>query len=474
MASDVASGGPPTGQDSTQSSFPDLTPARSRAVVGDPARTVFGQVMGLVALTVGFAALGAYIGRNLSGGTGIVFFIAPSRCIFGLQVASARGREQLAIGLLFGLGLLLGLAVGPVLNAYAKAEPAALWQAAGATGAFVAGLGAIGYATRRDLSSWARGLFWALLALIVFGIVAIFVVDPPREHHLRGARPRDLRRLHDLRLQPPAPRGQESAVPIAAEHLPRHLQRVPVLAAAVRRRAELARRQERSDRWGSISRQGRSATDAPRQGRLAGRAGARRPRDARAAQASPRRIGGAGSGSRPGAAGGQLALGADGPAARPAAGQGAVQPVLPGAGAGGQVKSISSKGDTIQGTFATKLRYPPGDAKATPTTLFSTQVPTFWNSATLTALLQSKGVQVNAQSTRTRARRCWRRSCSASVRRCCSSGCSCCSRGAPGRRRRDGRDLGNFGRSQARRVDPREDPGDVRRRRRDRRGEGAS
>jgi cell division protease FtsH len=65
----------------------------------------------------------------------------------------------------------------------------------------------------------------------------------------------------------------------------------------------------------------------------------------------------------------------------------------------GEVKSISSRGDTIQGTFATKVRYPPSDLKATPTTLFSTEVPTFWNNAALTALLQSKGVQVNAQST---------------------------------------------------------------------------
>jgi cell division protease FtsH len=64
----------------------------------------------------------------------------------------------------------------------------------------------------------------------------------------------------------------------------------------------------------------------------------------------------------------------------------------------GQVKSISSKSDTIQGTFATRLRYPANDSNATPTTLFSTQVPSFWNSAALTALLQSKGVQVNAQN----------------------------------------------------------------------------
>jgi modulator of FtsH protease len=134
--------------------------------------------MGLVALTVGCAALGAYIGRNLTGGTGILFFIVGFACIFGLQFASARGREQLAIGLLFGLGLALGLAVAPVLNVYAKTNPSALWQATGATAAFTASLGAYGYATRRDLSSWARTLFWALLALIVFGVVLIFISIP--------------------------------------------------------------------------------------------------------------------------------------------------------------------------------------------------------------------------------------------------------------------------------------------------------
>jgi uncharacterized protein len=149
-----------------------------RAITRDETRSVFGQVMGLVALTVACTALGAYAGRNVSGGTGLLFFIGAFGCIFGLNIASSRGREQLAIGLLFGLGLFIGLAVAPLLNDYAKADPAALWQAAGATAAFVAALGAFGYATRRDLSSWARTLFWALLALIVFGLVGIFVTIP--------------------------------------------------------------------------------------------------------------------------------------------------------------------------------------------------------------------------------------------------------------------------------------------------------
>jgi FtsH-binding integral membrane protein len=147
-------------------------------VTRDRARAVFGQVMGLVALTLGCTALGAYIGRNLSGSTGLFLFIGAFACIFGLNRASSRGHEQLAIALLFGLGLLLGLAVAPVINYYAKANPSALWQAAGATGGFVAACGAYGYATRRDLSSWARTLFWALLALIVFGIIGLFVSIP--------------------------------------------------------------------------------------------------------------------------------------------------------------------------------------------------------------------------------------------------------------------------------------------------------
>jgi uncharacterized protein len=152
--------------------------AYGAALTRDQTRAVFGQVMGLVAVTTGFAALGAYIGRNLSGGAGILFFIAAFACIFGLNFANSRGREQLAIALLFGLGLALGLAVAPVIAVYANADPAALWQAAGATGAFVAGCGAFGYATRRDLSAWYRTLFWALLALIVFGLVTIFISIP--------------------------------------------------------------------------------------------------------------------------------------------------------------------------------------------------------------------------------------------------------------------------------------------------------
>src|ERR1019366_8252574 len=63
----------------------------------------------------------------------------------------------------------------------------------------------------------------------------------------------------------------------------------------------------------------------------------------------------------------------------------------------GKVKLITTKGDAVQGTFKTKVVYPPG-SKSTPTTLFATQVPAFWNGTQLEALLTSKNVEINAQS----------------------------------------------------------------------------
>ena len=147
------------------------------AATRDETRTLFGQTMGLVGVTAAVFAGGAYLGRNQSSGAGILWFIAAFACLIGIRMAVQRS-EQLAIGLLFGFGLLIGLATAPTLAYQASTNPQALWQAGGATALFIAGFGAAGYATRRDLSALARILFFALIALIVFGIVLIFVQIP--------------------------------------------------------------------------------------------------------------------------------------------------------------------------------------------------------------------------------------------------------------------------------------------------------
>jgi cell division protease FtsH len=119
----------------------------------------------------------------------------------------------------------------------------------------------------------------------------------------------------------------------------------------------------------------------------------------------------------------------------------------------GQVKVISTRGDTIEGTLKAKVHYPAHDKNAPTTKLFATQVPSFWNGSQLTALLKEQGVTINAKSTSES------RSLLAELllgfgptllivglfvllaRRATKAG------GAMGA-------LGNFGRSQARKVDP--------------------
>src|SRR3984957_1850142 len=122
--------------------------------------TLFGQTMGLVALTAGFFAAGAYAGRNLSEGAVIVSWIAAFVVLMIMNFTARRS------------------AAAPTLVWYATTNPAILWQAGGATALFVGAFGAFGYLTQRDLSAWRRFSFIGLIALLLAGIVLIFVHIP--------------------------------------------------------------------------------------------------------------------------------------------------------------------------------------------------------------------------------------------------------------------------------------------------------
>jgi FtsH-binding integral membrane protein len=153
------------------------------ATTRDQTATLFGQVMWLVALTAGCFTLGCYLGRNLSPGWAIVWFIVAFGCLIAMNftVRRANADSRAGIGLLVAFGLLLGLGMGPAVAYYSTTSPEAVWRAAGATALFMAGFGAVGYVTRRDLSALGRISFLALIALIVFGIVLIFVHIPGGE-----------------------------------------------------------------------------------------------------------------------------------------------------------------------------------------------------------------------------------------------------------------------------------------------------
>jgi modulator of FtsH protease len=68
--------------------------------------------MGLVAVSAGLFALRASLGRNASHQWGWQWFIAVFVCLLGINFTVQRS-EQTAVGMLFGFGVLIGLAVAP-------------------------------------------------------------------------------------------------------------------------------------------------------------------------------------------------------------------------------------------------------------------------------------------------------------------------------------------------------------------------
>jgi len=149
---------------------------RGYAAPGQTA-TLFGQTMGLVALTAGFFAAGAYAGRNLSEGALIVSWIAAFVVLMIMNFVARRSVAGATV-LLVIFGVLMGVASAPTLVWYATTNPAILWQAGGATALFVGAFGAFGYLTQRDLSAWRRISFIGLIVLLLAGIVLIFVHIP--------------------------------------------------------------------------------------------------------------------------------------------------------------------------------------------------------------------------------------------------------------------------------------------------------
>jgi FtsH-binding integral membrane protein len=139
--------------------------------------TLFGQTMGLVALTAGFFAAGAYAGRNLAEGAVIVSWIAALVVLMIMNFAARRSAAAATV-LLAIFGVLIGVASAPTLVYYAATQPSILWESGGATALFVGAFGTFGYLTKRDLSAWRRISFIGLLVLLLAGIVLIFVHIP--------------------------------------------------------------------------------------------------------------------------------------------------------------------------------------------------------------------------------------------------------------------------------------------------------
>ena len=142
--------------------------------IGVPA--LMGQVMFLVAIAIGFMALGTVVGRDLSQGTALGCSLAG----FGMLLVSSFGGVRFrvgsfAIGWLFALALLIGLGLGPAISYVQDTDPSALTQAVGGTALTVVGMGALGFALSKDLARWMRPLSFLVFGAVIVSLALILV-----------------------------------------------------------------------------------------------------------------------------------------------------------------------------------------------------------------------------------------------------------------------------------------------------------
>jgi len=144
-----------------------LTRARARSYP-----VLLGQVMFLVAVALGFLALGAYLGRDLAVGTArVISFVG-----LGMLLVASFGGERFrigsfAMGWLFATALAIGSGLGRVLAYLVENDPTVVTQAAGATALIVVGMGAARFFLSKDLARWMRPLSLIVFAACVGTVV---------------------------------------------------------------------------------------------------------------------------------------------------------------------------------------------------------------------------------------------------------------------------------------------------------------
>ncbi len=133
---------------------------------------LLGQVLFLVAVALGFAAVGTVLGRELEPGTArIISFVG-----LGMLLVSAFGGERFrvgsfAMGWLFATALAIGIGLGPVIGYFSEVQPTALSQAALGTAATVMGAGALGFMLSKDLARWMKPLSMVVFAICIGTVV---------------------------------------------------------------------------------------------------------------------------------------------------------------------------------------------------------------------------------------------------------------------------------------------------------------
>jgi len=129
---------------------------------------------GALLITAGAAAWAA--SANLSPALFLPLAIGTLACVFALRWA--RENESLGLILLFALSAMEGLLIGPMLGAivrgYANGSMI-VGESAVLSAIIVGGLGTYAWISSKDFGYLGKTLFWALIGLIVVGVIGMFV-----------------------------------------------------------------------------------------------------------------------------------------------------------------------------------------------------------------------------------------------------------------------------------------------------------
>lgn len=137
---------------------------------------LFSKVSLLLTGSMALSALGAYLGAGITSMAAFwVLLIAFFAGAFVVPIA-AKASKEAGIAALALWTFISGLFIGPAIGMYVHAlGPQIVFLAFLGTGGVMAACGAIGALSGRDFSNMGRWLMFALLGLIVVGIVNLFV-----------------------------------------------------------------------------------------------------------------------------------------------------------------------------------------------------------------------------------------------------------------------------------------------------------
>lgn len=133
--------------------------------------TLLGQVMFLVAVALGFTALGTWIGQDLSQGAALGCFFAGFGMLMVANFVDRLRVGMIAVAWLYTIALLIGLGIGPAINQLLTVDPDVVTTAAAGTALATVGAGALGFVLSKDLAPWMKPLSY-----VIFGAVGISIV----------------------------------------------------------------------------------------------------------------------------------------------------------------------------------------------------------------------------------------------------------------------------------------------------------